>query len=245
MKVAIWTVVAATAIAAGLLMMIATGSLRSDPAIVQYRELRDLTGFTDIVLGGEIELEITQGEVFLVEIEATADALSGLHTLVDGATLDIHLGSGSDGFFGLFAPDYKVRVTLPELKSLMVQGGAEVDGTNAFTGERLAVVSAGGSEVDLTVAVSSIAIETSDGSDIDLIGTAETATIHVNGGSDFSGIDFVAKDVSVEISGGSESSLTVADRLTGSVSGGSDLVYQGNPATTDVRSSGGAGVTRL
>jgi len=244
-KLAIGIAAAVSVIIVGMSLVIAARSPQSGPSVMQYQELRDLTGFSDIVLAGDIELEITQGEDFLVQVAATADVLTGIHTLVEGTTLDIHPGNSGNGFFGLFAPDFHVRVTLPEMTSLTVHRGAEADGTNTFTGERLAVVSTGGSEVDLAVDVASISIELSGGSDVDLTGAARTATINVRGGSDFSGFGFAADDAAVEIRGGSECTLAVTNRLEGSVSGGSNLVYQGAPATVEVRATGGAEVSSI
>jgi hypothetical protein len=185
-----------------------------------------------------------QGDEFLVEVEASDDALGGLHTVLEGTTLDIHPGAGSRRFFGLFATDYEVRVTLPELKSLTASRGAEVDGAYTLTGGTLALIARSGSEFDLAIDVASIEIEVSGGSDMDLSGTAGTSTIHVRGGSEFSGGDFIAEDVTVDISGGSEAFLTVTNRITGSASGGSVLVYQGNPVTVEVSSSRNASVVR-
>jgi len=87
-------------------------------------------------------------------------------------------------------------------------------------------------------------VEESGGSHLDLAGISEMATINSGGGGEFGGGEFVAQDVSVDINGGSDVLLTVTNRITGSASGGSNLVYQGGAAAIEVRSSRGADVRR-
>lgn len=245
MKLAISALAVAVVLSIGLLIALGMGWPRSDPVVAPSVERRDLSGFSSIFLGGGVELTLSQGDEYVVEVEASDGDPTALRTSIDGTTLDIHPGDGAGGFFGLFPPDYSVRVTLPELISLTVSVGGEVDGATPFTGEQLGIVARFGSEIDLEVEVASISIEASGGSDVDLTGTAGSATIHVIGGSDFSGGDFVAGDVAVDVGGGSEAFMTVTDRITGRVFGGSDLVFRGNPSSVEVESSGGGEVSRL
>lgn len=242
MKLAVSAFVAAIVLVVALAIATDYSSRDSSDA---RSESRDLAGFTDISLAGDIRLELTQGDEFLVEVAASDGDVGALHTLTDGATLDIHYGSGSGGFFGLFRPSYQVRVTLPELKSVTAAGGAAVYGTNKFTGERLDVMARFGSAINLTVDVASIRVELAGGSHLGLAGVAGSATVLSRGGSELSGGDFVAQDISVDISGGSDTYLTVTNEMTGTASGGSNLAYRGNPETVEVSTSGGAEIIRL
>lgn len=222
--------------------IVLAGTSIGQQSAAQTSQRRDISGFNSIDVQGGIDVEITQGNDFSVEVEAPDGGPDGLHTQLNGTVLEIHRGAGSSRFFGLFSNDYEVHVTLPRLESLSARGGTEIDGMNTITGERLSISARNGSEIDLTVDVGEIEIELSGGSDIDLSGSADTASIHISGGSDFSGPGFTGGDVRIESSGGADTTLTVGNSITGNASGGSDVVYMGNPEFTDVKSSGGADV---
>lgn len=203
-------------------------------------QTRDLSGFAGIAVSGGIDLELQQGDDFLVEVTgANADDVI---TEVKDGTLVIHR-QGRKSLFGWW-PGSSATVRLPVLESLAASGGSDVDAADQFHGDRLDVVASGGSDVEITVAVTSLNIEASGGSDFDLSGTADTAVLRASGGSDLNGRSFRAREVQLHTSGGSDSVFGVDERLSGDASGGSDVTYIGNPGTVEVDTSAGSDVRR-
>jgi hypothetical protein len=92
--------------------------------------------------------------------------------------------------------------------------------------------------------VSELEAMSSGGSDLRLSGTADSVAIQASGGSDIDARDLRARAVDIQTSGGSDAVIDVSERLVAQASGGSDIVYSGNPATADIDEGGGAGVTR-
>ena len=210
----------------------------------QQRDTRDLTGFDSIVARG-VDISVGQGETFAVIVEADdSDDLAGLITEVDGTTLEIRPRRGVQGLFGWFGPDYSVAITLPRLESLTATGGADVEVDGVITGEALAIAASGGSDLRIAVEVTELTVRSSGGSDIDLSGTADAAVIDISGGSDVNGREFIAGSVNLSSSGGSDASFGVEERLAGRASGGSDIVYAGNPTVVDLNLSGGSDMRR-
>jgi hypothetical protein len=205
------------------------------------REVRELSGFTAIHGGGGVDLHVTLGEEFRVEISDGDPA--DLITEVKGTTLEIHPRGGLSGFFG-WGADHDVSVTLPALEALYADGGTDVEVNGEIGGERLQLAASGGSDIELRVAVASLEVSVSGGSDVELSGQADSAALHASGGSDVDAAGFTARDVRVESSGGSDVSVGVGERLVGSASGGSDVTYGGNPQTVDVDTSGGSDLGR-
>lgn len=204
-------------------------------------ELRDLSGFNAITVGGGIELTIRQGTTFRVAVEADNGKHGDVITEVENSVLVIR--KQGSGLFG-WRDDYSVDVTLPALVSLVASGGSEVESEGLITGEQLRMTVSGGSDVELRVAVSDFATEISGGSDVELAGTAGTLHISISGGSDIDASELNAVAAEVQASGGSDVAIAVSERLVARASGGSDIDYQGNPPVVDTDTSGGAEVTQ-
>jgi len=200
-------------------------------------QVRDLGGFSSIEASGGIDLRVQQGNEFRVEV--TGSDLDSLVTEVRNGTLEIHRERARSGLFGWWDSN-EVSVTAPSFESIKASGGSDVSSSGEIRGDSLSVIASGGSDVDIAVAVTNLEIEVSAGSDVDLSGTADTAMLHASAGRDVNGRDFRAREAHIEVSAGSDAILGVQERLFGHASGGSDVVYTGNPQTVDVETSGGS-----
>lgn len=210
-------------------------------------EQRDLDGFSEVAVSSGINLEIRQGENFAVEVDSSEGDVDNIVTEVVGDTLRIYVDRSwtswlTSGFLDWF-DDYDVAVSLPELTALRASGGADVNGSGIFTGARLELRSSGGSDIELTVEVDSVDVTTSGGSDISLAGSANRASARTSGGSDLDASRLSVKDADLTSSGGSDIDMTVTAKLDAKASGGSDIVYSGDPELGDIDTSGGAEVT--
>lgn len=226
----------------GIGLLLAVAGLGLSETTAQERELRDLRDFHAIAVHG-VDLTVRQGDEFIVDVRGSSD-LDALVTEVADGTLEIHRRRGADGFFGLFAPDFAASVTLPRLESLTAGGGADVTVDGLITGEQLSITSSGGSDVRIEVAVNTLNVQSSGGADIRLSGSARAANLQTSGGSDIDGRNFTGATVNVSSSGGSDAYFGVEDELTGTVSGGSDVIYTGEPALVSVNASGGSDLVK-
>lgn len=223
---------------------IATAACTAPAEQQQYRELRDLSGFTAVSVTSGIDLSIAQGAEYRVEVFSEDDNTVGVHTYIEDSTLLIRVGPGSGRFFGLFPSEYSVAVTLPELEAITARSGSDVESMTTLTGDSLAVTAFAGTDFDIDVDVNELELQISAGSDVDLSGTAAVARIEIRGGSELHAGDFTGTDVTIQSSGGSDALLTVTDRLAATTSGGSNLTYMGNPQTVEVNATGGSDINR-
>jgi hypothetical protein len=203
-------------------------AVTSFAAYAQQREPRPLAGFDAIEVGGGIDLEVRQAQDFLVEVEAAGDPAEIITELRDD-TLVIRRKT-SRSFFRWGDDDAAVHVTLPNLVALTASGGsdARADGT-------LTSIDVRAGELEATA---------SGGSDLRLTGSARSVRLRSSGGSDLNGSQLTAEEVDVQSSGGSDVMIAVRNSIVGSASGGSDVVYSGEPRTVDVDASGGSDVRR-
>jgi hypothetical protein len=223
-------------------VMVLAFAATSFAASAQEREPRPLAGFDAIEVGGGIDLDVRQAQQFSVEVEAEGDPAEIITELRD-KTLVIR-PKASRTFFFWNDNDARVRVTLPTLVALTASGGSDAKAHGTFASDNLKLAASGGSDLTIAVSVGALEATASGGSDLRLNGTARSARIRSSGGSDLDASELTADEVDVDSSGGSDVMIAVRSSIVGSVSGGSDVVYSGEPRTVDVDASGGSDVRR-
>jgi len=217
-----------------ILLPFATAPSAAD---AQQRHARQLTGFTAIEVGGGIDLILTKGDTFVVEVAASDDVAAKIVTEVVDKTLKI---SRKTNFFH-WGDGGAVYVTMPALAALDASGGSDVKTEGKFASDNLRIVASGGSDLTIDVEAGVLAVEASGGSDMRLSGTARSAHVESSGGSDLNASALTADEADVDSSGGSDLAIgVVRQKITGSASGGGDVTYSGTPATVSVNTSGGA-----
>jgi len=231
---------------AAALAIVAVAQFGGLPAVAQTSEVRELPAFDAIDVGGSVDLVVRQGSEFRVTVTAEDGELADLVTEVDRGTLQIHHKQQQQrSLFGFNrVGDYEVDVTLPRLRALDAHGGVDVRVDGTISGERLEIDASGAADLNLAVDVTELEVNTSGGSDITLVGSATRFNARSSGGSDLMANGMTVESADIRSSGGSDVMLDVTDSLVAHASGGSDIVYSGNPAAVDVHSSGGADVVR-
>ena len=200
-------------------------------------EDRKVGDFTSVSVGGGIDLEITQGNSNTIHVEASDHIIDKLITEVDGNQLRIYF-------------DKKVRrvkkalvqITVDDLKSIHASGGSDVESKGTLTFDKLEIHGSGGSDMELELEVDKLYVNCSGGSDMEIEGNADFLDINASGGSDFDGYDFIAKEVVISASGGSDSNVYASESIVVNASGSSDVNFKGNPAKTKLRSSGSSDI---
>jgi hypothetical protein len=224
-------------------ILIVSIALLAVPAGAQIQQVRDLAGFDAVDVSSNIDLALQQGSEFYVEITDPNGEPEKILTEIQGRTLTIRRQRESLFQFG-WADSPRVSITLPKLTSLKASGGSDVNTQGRIAGDRLEIVSSGGSDIRIDVEVDELMLRTSGGSDLTLMGSARTVDAQSGGGSDISASRFQAVEATLRSSGGADIAITVRDRLTANASGGSDIVYSGDPAYVNVGDSRAGNVRR-
>ena len=178
-------------------------------------ETRDVSGFSQIEVGGGADVTITIADAYKVTLTAEDHVLKVLDSRIDGDRLVI---DSREGYTTSVA--VQVDIHLPRLTGLTLSGGTH--GTvRSVAGETLALDLSGGSEATIS-------------------GQASSATVEASGGSQAHLRDLPLERATVHASGGSQVELSSSDRVEGSASGGSQVNVWGG-ATLAVETSGGSG----
>jgi hypothetical protein len=208
-------------------------------AAVARGEDRDVPAFSAVHISSGMKASIDVGRQRSVHIEADADVLPLVETVVEDGTLQVRFKRHG----GWFHVEHAVRLTIttPELNGVGASGGSIVKAV--FTrGDRADVEASGGSEITARgIDAAEVDVQASGGSVLTLDGSADKISLQLSGGSQLHGGDFSTRDASVHGSGGSEANLKASGKLRGSLSGGSQLHVSGG-ASTSVSTSGGSEV---
>ena len=196
------------------------------------KEKKNLSGFSAISISGGWSAVITQGENFLVTIEANEESMENLRIEVKNETLYVYNEDRKFRFSDIFRSRRntirKVYITLPELQKITASGGSDILPQTAFSTQNMKIVLSGGSDLkSLFLDCRSLNCKMSGGSD---------ASIHL--------VNSENESVKITTSGGSDVSLSSlsAALLEIKASGGSDLKLEGATTNLQLNSSGGSDV---
>lgn len=206
----------------------------------QVKETRHVEGFSKINVSSGIDLVLKQGDEIKVVAEARNDkALESIFTEVEDNTLKIYCKEK------IFEPGPRnVYVTIRNIDEIKATGGSDVTAESVIHVSDLKISAHGGSDVSLEIEAGKLKCIISGGSDADLKGEVTEFVAEASGGSDIKAKDLVTEICNLEVSGGSDGSITVNGTLNVKASGGSDVTYFGNAQIKDINASGGSDVVR-
>jgi len=176
----------------------------------------DLTGFSAIDTNSAVQVQVTHGDSYRVEVQVDDNLVSKLDVGVSGKTLHIRFQNGSYTNY-----TFKALVTMPELTKATMNGASRLDGDMA--GEDLTLDLNGASRVTLT-------------------GTAGRLKIVANGASLVQLGSLAAESVDLDANGASRIEVNAGGAVTGRANGASTITVSGSPTSIDVETEGASRV---
>lgn len=204
-------------------------------------EVREVGYFNAIQVSNAIDLIVTIGEEFHLEVKADDNIVPLLITEVEDDVLKIFV---ERGFTFRNVKSQKVYVTLPLLTSLSASGASNVSFTNPVMGDALSIKASGASDIKLEVELAFLEVRLSGASDLKIGGFSQYTNARLSGASDMKSYNFACDLLEVVLSGASDIKITVNEKISGNLSGASGIKVKGNPAT-DVKTSGASSVQKL
>lgn len=177
-------------------------------------EKRDVSGFKSIQASGALQLEITAGKEFSVELEGDDDYLPTIKTEVRGDKLYFERTENRTWSRGRIL----ARITMPELDDLNISGASTATIYNVKT-RNLKLKSSGASRLEVS-------------------GEADNVEIEVSGASKLDAENLKAERAKIESSGASKVSVCASETIDANASGASTIRYSGNPKSINKNASG-------
>lgn len=195
-----------------------------------------------IKLSGSYDVEITQGPVTSVKIEADENIIPFILTSEEDGFLLIkskeHVSLSSTN-------DIKIYITTAKLEQLHLAGSGNIIGKTKFTGgNKLSLKIAGSGDIKLEVNTPDLTADIAGSGSMTLSGETKNETIHISGVGDYNAEGLKAENAKVKIAGTGDVKLYADLTLDVNIAGGGSVYYKG-AATVKQRVAGVGSVTRI
>jgi hypothetical protein len=203
---------------AGALALAGCGAVSSGPPVSQER---GLDAFHSIDLRGAAELDVLVGPHQSVVIEASPEELAHVKTTVIHGELVVEHDAG--GWLRLRGSHLKLRVTLPKLNALALNGAGHITVAGLAGGATSMVLSGAG--------------------DLEASGTLETLTARLNGAGNADLSRVTATSATVAVNGAGNLVVRATQRLDARLNGVGTIRYIGKPVelATEINGVGSIG----
>ncbi len=197
----------------------------------------DKTGFSGLDIGYGMNLTVTQGAQYLVQIKAKDNIIDLIEMEQQGERLKFTLP-----LFTSIHSRIDVLITMPMLTTLYLRGGSTaaimMDSSNQVFSADLS----GGSGLSGSLQAQKLLIKSAGGGRAGLTGQADSLEIRASGGSRIQLEHFPVKNATIDLTGGSTAKVIVSESINVSAAGGSQLFYRGNPRLGNTSFSGGSSI---
>lgn len=184
----------------------------------------DIETFKSVKLSMSLDVYITQGDEFSVEVEGKADIIDELELDVHGNTWEIETDRCVRDIGNM-----KVYITMPDIESLSIPGSGDIFGENEFVVDDIELRISGSGDMDLVLDAENVDATIPGSGEIWLEGSSQILDLHISGSGDFNGFNFICNDVEVRISGSGDARVHAIDNLYANISGSGDVYYKGDP----------------
>ncbi|WP_207510229.1 head GIN domain-containing protein [Longitalea luteola] len=204
-------------------------------------EKRTVGGFQAIKVSDGIDLYLSPGTEEGVAVSAAEIGdRARIKTIVEDGELKIFLDKG----WNWRNKKLTAYVAIRTISKLRASGGSDIIVKGKLTLDKLDLSLTGGSDFNGEMAVTDLTVHQSGGSDVHIKGSAVNVKVDASGGSDFKGYSLIADYAILEVSGGSDATITVNKEMAAEASGGSDVNYKGNPVIKYKSASGGGSISK-
>jgi hypothetical protein len=203
-------------------------------------ETFNFSDFTKVGVHNGFQVEITKSSTFSVEITTDDNVHEYIKVTKSGKTLEIGLEFGRV----YSSVTLIAKITMPDLYELYLAGGSGASITGFSSSHDFEVELYGGSSIEGDITAGDAEFDLSGGSRVVLAGSADDLDVEGSGSSQLDLEAFSVNNADVELSGGSRATVNVNGTLDANLSGGSKVLYVGEPTLDDIDLSGGSTVSK-
>lgn len=204
-------------------------------------ETRDVKNFTGVSTATAIDIYLTQGNDFEVEVEADDNLLQYIVTDVDNGVLKVHFVKGINV---TWSKKKVVHVTMKNIELIRASSAGDVIGQTPIKTENLKIRTSSAGDVKLEVYAKALDLGTSSSGDITLTGEADYLEASTSSAGDIKAFELTVKEADIRASSAGDVKITVSDRLYARASSAGDIQYRGNPEKVDAKSSSAGDVIK-
>jgi Putative auto-transporter adhesin, head GIN domain len=200
------------------------------------KEKRAAGNFTGVSVSGIVPVEVKNGPVSEITVEADDNLLKYISTEVEGNVLKIRMKEFRD----FRNCTFKVYVTTPTLNSLSCSGAGSVTSMGVLKDEKeIKLRLSGAGSINIDVDAPTIDASASGAGKMILTGRTKNYIADVSGASSINSFDLFSENANVEVSGASSVKVHASVKLKASASGAGDIIYRGAAVVESSASTAG------
>jgi hypothetical protein len=187
---------------------------------------RTVANFTKVKVNGETDVNIIQGTTFKVEVSDYSNLVNEIETIVIGDELIV----GYRQNINVFRGKSLVTITMPVLKSIIVNGSGDAKINGAFTTDNCIAKVSGSGDIwisSLTLTNDFTSNIYGSGNITITNGLCDKAIFNLNGSGDINAFGMQSNTANINVNGSSDTELTVNNQLTASINGSGNIFYKG------------------
>jgi len=195
-------------------------------------EVRPAQNFTSVVLTGQANLLIIQGDNETLKIEADDNLLPYIKSGVSNGVLRIE--ENSNPLTQIIKPSKPITIflTVKNIEEIILAGNGQITSESKLKGKTLTVNVSGAGKVDLDLGFEKFTADISGSAEYSVKGSADDQEVHISGAGLYDAPDLISKRVTVNISGYGKATVNAEDTLDIIISGNGSVFYTGSPKVT-------------
>ncbi|WP_350285357.1 head GIN domain-containing protein [uncultured Croceitalea sp.] len=190
--------------------------------------------FTEIYASEGIDVFVTQGREFDINVEADENIIELIGTDIKDGKLRVH------AIENIGRATKNVYVTLPKVDALKSSSGADLIAQNVIKADKIELDASSGSDIEVELTANEVVADASSGADIKVSGKTESLYADASSGSDIRARGLETKRCNADASSGADISVNVSESLTADASSGADISYTGDAEVTKKKSVSGS-----
>ncbi|HTD39221.1 MAG TPA: head GIN domain-containing protein [Mucilaginibacter sp.] len=208
-------------------------------------QTRQVSGFSSIASGGPFNVHIKMDGTESVKVEADANIINDIETVVEGSTLQIRFKDRHWNNHYNNIHKAEVYISAKELNGLINSGSGhmEVEGTINTSGEFKAVLSGSGS-INTSVKSGDLHAVISGSGSIRINGSTGNADMMISGSGQIEGKGLKTESTKAVITGSGNIYVTAEKSVSAHITGSGSVMYSGSASVIDTRTIGSGRVTR-
>lgn len=191
-------------------------------------DVRELSGFTELIVQGSFDLVIQQGEQEGVRIETDDNLAELFQTRMDGKKLYINMLADVRK-----STVMNVYVSIKELNRIVLLNDIRLKSQSVIHFDELSIFSGGMSEIELEVYAAKLNVQLTDGTYAYFKGFSEYFSAEIHDETEMNALELETNITNVLASGLTEVSVNSQKELKLLVTGSSNIYYTGEPTITE------------
>jgi hypothetical protein len=203
---------------------------------------RSVSGFNAVASAGPFNVYIKLDGNESVKVDADADVINDIETVVEGNTLKIRFKDRESRYRNIHKADIYVEAKSLEALTNSGSGGIKVDGM--ISANDFKAVLSGSGNISASVKSGDLHATISGSGNIKLSGSAGDADFVITGSGEISGKDLRTNSIKAVITGSGNIYVEAEKAITAHITGSGSVMYSGNASNINSFTTGSGRVTR-